>query len=294
VTLLAERENRVYRLDVPDESPTVLRIHRQDYHTDAELNSELQWVAHLAEQGMVVPQPISTVNDTLIETIDGYQIDRLSWLEGKPLGTTGQSLVLANREGTFRQLGETMARLHEISDHWEMPADFNRQRWGHDNLLGKDPLWGRFWENPQLSAPQQALLNAARSKASKVLSYKCDGMDYGLIHADLVRENTLLASNGIQLIDFDDGGWGYRLFELATALLKNRAEPDYPILEAALIKGYTSVRRLDLTELPLFTLLRAFTYVGWIMSRMDEVGSVERCERFITTAVELSQEYLDS
>jgi len=62
VTLLAERENRVYRLDVPDESPTVLRIHRQDYHTDAELNSELQWVAHLAEQGMVVPQPISTVN----------------------------------------------------------------------------------------------------------------------------------------------------------------------------------------------------------------------------------------
>ena len=32
------------------------------------------------------------------------------------------------------------------------------------------------------------------------------------------------------LLDFDDGGFGFRVFDLATTLLKNLAEPDYPAL----------------------------------------------------------------
>jgi len=42
----------------------------------------------------------------------------------------------------------------------------------------------------------------------------------------------------------------------------------------------------------LFTLLRSFTYVGWIVSRMNENGSQQRAERFIETATELAEEYL--
>lgn len=293
-TLLAQRENRVYRLDVPNEPPTVLRIHRQHYRTDAELNSELQWMAYLAEHDMVVPQPIPTVNNTLIEIIDGHQIDRLSWLEGRPLGQAGRPLDLEDRQLTFHNLGQCMARLHALSDSWTLPVNFTRAHWDAEGLLGEQPLWDRFWENPNLSAAQRATLEAVRTQLQELLSAQGSGLDYGLIHADMVGENVLVRDSQPYLLDFDDSGFGFRLFELATTLLKIRFEPDYTLLEGALLAGYHSERLLDTKLLSAFILLRALTYVGWIMSRMHEVGSIERCERCVATAVELAEEYLET
>ena len=245
IILLAQRENRVYRLDVPNEPPTVLRIHRQHYRTDSELNSELQWMAYLFEQGMVVPQPIPTVNGILIEIVDGYQVDRLSWLEGKPLGQAGKVLVLEGRQLTFHNIGQCMARLHTLSDSWTLPANFTRAHWDAEGLLGEQPLWGRFWENPNLSAAQRATLEAVRTQLQELLSTQGSTLDYGLIHADMVGENVLVQDSQPYLLDFDDSGFGFRLFELATTLFKIRSEPDYETLEAALLAGYRSERPLE-------------------------------------------------
>lgn len=109
-----------------------------------------------------------------------------------------------------------------------------------------------------------------------------------------MRENVLRDRGRIQLIDFDDCAFGFRLFDVATALLRNRAEPDYPALEAALCEGYRSLRPLDLGQLDLFLMLRALTYIGWIVPRMDEPGSVERNARFVATGIELAETWLGS
>ena len=294
VTLLAERENRVYRLDTSEHTPSILRVHRRDFRSNDEVKSELQWMAQLSQEGLTVPLPLPAKGGALFTEIEGYQVSRLSWLNGTPLGETNQPLQIENRADTFQKIGETMARLHQISDDWELPQHFKRHHWNHDGLLGEQPLWDRFWENPQLSAHQLTIINEARSKASQRLCAKAETLDYGLIHADMVRENILLSDDEIQLLGFDDGGFGFRLFDVATALFKNRSEPDYPELEQAFITGYHSVRPLDLQELRLFTLLRSFTYVGWIISRMNENGSQQRADRFIATATELAEEYLAS
>lgn len=83
------------------------------------------------------------------------------------------------------------------------------------------------------------------------------------------------------------GGFGYRLFDLATTLLKNLAEPNYEDLKAALLAGYEEERTLDLELLDLFIALRASTYVGWIVPRMSENGAEARNRRFIETACRL-------
>ena len=159
--LLAERENRVYRIEpletgsnaaLPIKS-LVLRIHRQDYRSDAELNSELQWMSYLADCGMAVPKPIASTSGEYGEVVDGWQIDCLSLLDGVPLGSTGQALELEDRLGTFRRIGQTMARLHQLTDAWQLPDDFTRPHWNEAGLLGEQPLWGRFWENPKLTKP---------------------------------------------------------------------------------------------------------------------------------------------
>ena len=64
------------------------------------------------------------------------------------------------------------------------------------------------------------------------------------------------------------------------------------VMKQALLDGYLSVRNLDLSALDLFMVLRATTYVGWIISRMGEEGSVSRNTRFIDTARALTNAYL--
>jgi Ser/Thr protein kinase RdoA (MazF antagonist) len=206
------------------------------------------------------------------------------------MGQSRVPLVLADRTGTFRALGAEVARLHAACDAWDPPDGFRRCRWDMDGLLGETPVWGRFWDNPTLDTGTRDLFRRVRQVARDRLGRA--NHDLGLIHADLVRENVLLDGPVIRLIDFDDGGFGFRAFDLATVLLKTIAEPDYPALKAALIDGYLSRRALDLTHLDLFLVLRALTYVGWIVPRMAEAGGAERNTRFVTEARTLSAAYL--
>jgi Ser/Thr protein kinase RdoA (MazF antagonist) len=72
------------------------------------------------------------------------------------------------------------------------------------------------------------------------------------------------------------------LFDVATVTLRSRRTDPSGALAEATIAGYQSLRRLDATSLPLFEALRACTYVGWNISRMDEDPT--RNARFIAAA----------
>lgn len=289
--LVAARENRVYRVE-KDGVAYALRLHRMGYCSEAELRSELQWMDTADAGGLDVPTPVASTAGRLMHIIDGVAVDVLSWLEGTPLGKTGAPLEIRDREAMFRAIGREMAQLHAVSDAWTLPEGFTRRRWDRDGLLGEAPVWGRFWDNPTLSTEDRRLFLRLREVATAELTTHESDLDYGLIHADLVRENVMVHEGKVQLIDFDDSGFGFRLFDIATTLLRNRTEPDYEALKEALLQGYHSVRDLDLTSLDLFLVLRAATYVGWIISRMDEDGSAVRNVRFVTTARGLTEAYL--
>ncbi len=94
---------------------------------------------------------------------------------------------------------------------------------------------------------------------------------FGLVHGDFLPENLLLGPGGdITLLDFDDCGTGWFLFDIATALFVPSIDDSYPQVCDAFVAGYRSVRDLPDTEvamLPLFLALRAATYVGWMDTR---------------------------
>jgi Ser/Thr protein kinase RdoA (MazF antagonist) len=289
--LIAARENHVYRVRT-DSGTYALRLHRQGYRTDAELRSELAWMAAIAQGGISVPAPVPCPAGEFLHVVNGVQVDLLTWLPGAPIGQTGMPLDVPDRSGLFHRTGQMMARLHRISDGWTAPKGFIRCAWDRAGLLGNEPLWGRFWEHPDLCAHDRALFADLRHTAGADLARREAGLDYGLIHADMVRENILMDGSHLHLIDFDDGGFGFRLFDLATTLLKSGGEPDYPPLRAALIAGYRSRRALDTGALDLFMVLRAASYVGWIIPRRAEAGAAIRSSRFIDTTRKLAQEYL--
>ena len=293
--LVQHRENTVFSVRDTHGTRFALRIHRAGYHSAAALRSELLWMSELSRAGLEVPGPLPARDGQLsAEVTPGSIVDLLTWLDGEPLGTTGKPFERSGDEitQTFEAVGRQMAELHNISDQWQRPDDFSRHAWDAEGLVGGEPFWGRFWEHEDLTAEQSSLLVAARDLLRKEFRRHGKELDYGLIHADLVRENILVSGDTVRFIDFDDAGFGWRLFDIATALIKNRAEPDYPALKAALIAGYRRNRPLsdnDLAQLPMFELARSLTYLGWARQRRGEPGLDRRVPRMIAQAVELAE-----
>ncbi len=290
-TLAAARENHVFQVQLDGRS-FALRLHRPGYRTDAELWSELEWMRVLAAEHVGVPEPIASTRGNFLEVIENMQVDVLTWLPGRPLGSTTTGIDHEDRIGLFHSLGREMARLHSISDEWERPAGFSRWSWDRPGLVGQEPVWGPFWENPTLGDEDRALFMRFRETAERDLKRIESELDYGLIHADLVRENVMIANGQVSLIDFDDSGFGFRLFDIATSMIKNLAEPDYDRLQAALLAGYRSQRPIDTDHLDLFLALRSATYVGWVSTRLHEDGSEDRNSRFVENTRKLARRYL--
>ena len=285
-----QRENVVYRVDTTL-GPHALRLHRPGYHGMAALQSELDLMAMLAGQGALVPTPAPSVSGALLAQIGDRHASLLSWLAGQPMGRSGQPLAFqgAARAELFANIGRQMAPLHRLADRWTPPPGFQRPAWDRDGLVGEAPFWGRFWDHGAADSP---LLIHVRDRARALLD-AAPNPDYGLIHADLVNENVLVDGDQVYFIDFDDCGFGYRLFDLATTLYKAVDEPDFPALQNALLAGYAEHRPLpDLTLLPLFIVLRSLTYLGWIASRRDEPGSAGKAERYLAIAKRMIARYL--
>ena len=288
---VAGRENRVYRVRT-EAGAFALRIRRPGYRSDSEIRSELEWLAAMARAGLHVPLPRRALSGALVETVAGHAVDVIGWLDGRPMGQSGAPLALGDPEAVFHRLGGELARLHAACDAWRPPDGFARAQWDRDGLLGDAPLWGRFWANPTLDAETRAVFVRFRDAARAALDGIGPTQDFGLIHADPVRENVLLEGDSLRLIDFDDGGYGFRLFDLATALVKNHDEPEYPAMEAALIAGYRAVRPLDTGALPLFLAIRAASYVGWIVPRLGEDGGRTRNARLVGQARDICAAWL--
>ncbi|PKA44484.1 homoserine kinase [Rhizobium sullae] len=296
--LLKVRENAVFRILLENGEPAALRLHRQGYHDENTLASELAWMAALRRANLPVPAPVESRNGQLTvalpetQNFDLQHADIVSWMHGSPLGQSGVPLPHFRERLAviFRSLGETMARMHAASDVWRPPSSFSRPSWDVNGFLGEQPLWGRFWDCEGLSDDQARRLDDLRQSLRAQVE-ALPALDYGLIHADLVRENVLVDGDRIEMIDFDDGGHGWRMFDIATALFRNRHETHYASIKAALIEGYRTVRPLPddaLATLPLFMILRSLTYIGWIGERSTMPDAADRLQRYVGDALALA------
>ncbi|WP_137681268.1 phosphotransferase enzyme family protein [Aurantiacibacter suaedae] len=279
--LVKYRENAIFSVRDSDGNRFALRIHRPNYHSDAALNSEVAWMEALERQGLPVPQVISNTKGELITLASAPAVpevrraDLLCWVDGVPLSQLEDegSLPTRERAALYRLLGGLMAQLHQHGAEWATPSDFERHNWYTDALVGADPIWGRFWELPDLDQEQRQMMLGAREEGARALAkHPRNGDNSGLIHADLIADNVMVAGDRLQPIDFDDAGHGWHMFDIATTLYFHHRQPDFQDLRDALIAGYREVRPLPQSEvdaLPLFMMLRGTTYLGWVSTRRE-------------------------
>lgn len=278
--LIRNRENAVYEMRLPGGTRAALRLHRQGYQADAAIRSELWWCGALARAGVAVPEPLASHSgEVLVALSNGRKASAIQWVSGDPLGEAGQPLPGTSDQQAERHhaLGRLVAQVHATTDLLTLPADFTRPRWDIDGLVGETPFWGRFWQHPALTAEESDTLLTARAELrDQLIQHQKSGAGLGPIHADVLRENVLVNGRSLSLIDFDDSGIGFRLYDLGTVMSQNLYQSNRDELQTALIAGYGSVLPIDPDMVPWFTLARTMASVGWAAPRLAPDDPVHR------------------
>ncbi|MCZ6831136.1 MAG: phosphotransferase, partial [Gammaproteobacteria bacterium] len=186
--LIKYRENAVFKVQTGAGERYALRIHRHAYHSDAELRSELQWIAALDAAGIDVPGVVPTSKGDLFalvevpEVPESRQVDLFAWVDGEQLGSVEAGVGdSASVTDTYRTIGQLAARLHNQATAWNPPEGFTRHAWDVDGLVGEEPFWGRFWELASLTSEERELLLRARARvAVDLAAYAVDPANAGL------------------------------------------------------------------------------------------------------------------
>jgi Ser/Thr protein kinase RdoA (MazF antagonist) len=273
INLLAHRENTVFRVDDTRSGQRfVLRVHRPGYHSDDAIRSELAWMIALDEAGVPTPEVIAAKSGDLIQTVEHEEVpgprqcDLLGWVDGSQPDP-------GNIVAAYRILGELNARIHKHAAEWNPPGFFERHAWDEDGMLGQDPLWGRFWELEKLTEGQVELFHEVRDAArARLVEFGKDADRYGLIHADLMPDNILISHGNVRVIDFDDSGFGWNLYDLATALFLHYGNDYYDAITRSWVDGYRSVYELPdehLKMLPTLLVARGLVALGWVHTRRE-------------------------
>lgn len=301
VTLINISENMTYRIDRAGGEKLILRVHRDGYQSQETIMSEIAWMKALQEDAdILTPQAVPGVDGKLIQRVSAPQIDPqncvlINWIDGEMPQETGELSELLE---PFTQLGEINARLHLHALEWQRPDFFTRQRWDFDGTIGKKPIWGRFLEGQGLSDGDKELLKKCVDLIKIRLEKFGDSPDrFGLIHADLRMANLLIHQGNIRVIDFDDCGLGWFLYDIGAALSFMEDREDVPELVDAWVQGYLRVRPLseeDIAEIPTFIMVRRLTVLGWVASRAKTGGlASELGVPFTKGTCQLAESYLE-
>lgn len=275
-----------------------LRIHRDGYHSREAVASELAWVMALRQSGVVItPTPVPGLDGEIIQSMAHpcmprpRNIELFEWESGAEPGI-GDDLI-----GPFETLGAVTARMHQHTRSWVRPPGFTRLTWDFETSLGEEaPHWGRWRDGMGMDAAKEALFGRTVAAIGRRLARYGKGPErFGLIHCDLRLANLLIDGDVVKVIDFDDCGFGWYMYDAATPVSFYEHEPQVPALIAAWVRGYRSVAPLapeDEAEIATFVMLRRLLLVAWIGSHketelaqsMGEAyteGTVALCEAFL-------------
>ena len=124
------------------------------------------------------------------------------------------------------------------------PPGFARLTWDFETSLGDDgaalgPLARRHGRRRREGG---AVRPDGRADRRRLARYGKGPDRFGLIHCDLRLANLLIDGGTVKVIDFDDCGFGWFMYDAATPVSFYEHEPQVPELIDAWVRGYRSVR----------------------------------------------------
>ncbi|WP_101834928.1 phosphotransferase enzyme family protein [Frankia canadensis] len=304
VSLLHVSENATYQVTDPVGGRRwALRLHRPGYHGLAEIHAELAWVTALRADGVVRTPPVvpTRAGELVATSRAGRHAVLFEWVAGQ----SPQSWAPAALPGAFGQLGEIAARLHRHARGWARPGGFERFAWTWETMLGPAGRWGSWAAGVTAALPGDegraavaVLRRAAEVLRRRLAEFGTGPERFGLVHADMRLANLLVSpargDGEVCVIDFDDCGFGWYLWDLAASL----SFIEHLDVAGELVEGWLAAyrRRLPLSAdevamVPTFVLLRRLLLVAWLGTHPHS-DAVPSAAGFARDSAALAESYL--
>jgi Ser/Thr protein kinase RdoA (MazF antagonist) len=296
VDLINVSENATYRVeDRASGRKWALRVHRAGYHSRTAIASELAWLMALrAEAGVVTPVPVAGRDGELIQTLahgavsEPRNIVVFEWEDGTEPARTD--------EASFELLGETAARMHAHIRCWHRPRWFERHTWDFETSLGACPHWGRWQDGMGVTPENMGVFAATVAVIHDRLQRFGKSPDrFDLVHGDMRLANLLMDGDTVKVIDFDDSGFSWFLYDCATTVSFFEHAPEVPDLLAAWARGYRRIGSLskeEENEIATFVMLRRLLLIAWIGSHSETELAQSMGVSYTNETMPLCERYL--
>lgn len=267
VKLLAHFENTSFYVRTAAGEEFNLRISRPGQQSTSTLQSEVDFLDALRADGFRVPEPYQNrIIEAETEAVpESRNVVLFRWMHGEFLRDK-----LTPVEA--RLIGQTMAQLHSFTRCWHQPSAFHRANLHDWAFADRKP--SRI-DHPIDGLPEEdrlLILNLELEARDLLQSLPQTPESFGLIHSDLHVGNLLLEGGQLNVIDFDDTGFGFLYYDFGAALGFHLLDPLYIPIRDALLAGYEEVRPLPPNTrelLDAFLKVRMNGVSRWIMDRVD-------------------------
>jgi len=299
LSLLNVSENATFAVsDTVRRRELIVRVHRIGYSSLEEIRSELQWILALRREAVVeTALPLAGSDGEWVQLLaspagraerHAVAFERLPGQEPDPNRDVAQ---------WFEKLGALTARMHAHARSWTLPAGFRRKRWDVDDMVGPRAHWGPWGAALGLSEQGAQCIERALVMIRRRLNrFGRGAQQFGLVHADLRLANLLVDGTHLRIIDFDDCGFSWFLYDFAAAISFIEHEPFIPDVLQAWLKGYrtvASVSRQEEAEIPTWVVLRRILLTAWLASRGELTFAQRLGAAYTAGTVKLAQEFLD-
>jgi len=297
ISLLNVSENATFALSDPAAGRDwVLRLHRVGYSSVEEIRSELAWMEALRRDGVLQTAP----------PVPGADGDEVQILESRTGAAARFAVAFERLPGAepdsrdavrwFERLGELTARMHGHAKSWGLPPGFRRKRWDFDGMVGPNGFWGSWRAAIGLDPSGVVILEGALEFIRRRLERFGESADvFGLVHADLRLANLLVDGTHLRIIDFDDCGFSWFLYDFATSVSFIEHEPIVPELLRAWCTGYRKISPLSAehqAEIPTFVVLRRILLTAWLASHAEVPLAREIGASYTEGTVALAQQLM--
>lgn len=244
-----------------------LRLARPGWRRRTDLEAEAIWLDALAhDTDLLVPRIIrARSGEAVIDfgTTKPHYATLMTWLPGTLLG---KSLT----EPNLVKMGYLFARLHLHAAAWTPPADFPAGRFtgwlsrDEDNLLFSDEVAG------DVTPAARAVIAGVRNRVDAAYA-ALDPADLRVIHCDLWHANIKIHRGQLAAFDFEDTIIGFRLHDIAMALLdllETVGNARYAGLLIAFRRGYEALLPWPDGDLNALQMGRFLWKLNWV-ARFD-------------------------
>jgi Ser/Thr protein kinase RdoA (MazF antagonist) len=260
----------------------------------------MAWLAALRRDGVLATQiPVAGLDGEWVQVVrdvardpdgEARKVVLFEWENGS------HPRIDMDLRQCFHRLGAITAQMHVHSRTWQRPEGFVRFTWDFETSLGETPRWGRWRDALGANAARLDLFGRAVELIGERLSLYGRGPNrFGLAHCDLRLDNLLIDQGEIKVIDFDDCGFSWYMYDVAAAVSFYEHLPQVPGLIECWLEGYRTVSALSLAEeeeIPTFIMLRRLLLVAWVGSHADTILAQSLGTAYTVQTVALCSAYL--